>query len=96
MAIKKLGKTRKTAKRAVGRATTKRKPATRTPAAAVVSAATRVPRRAIFIDVENTSSEDALGEVLEALQIDRAVQPTELTAVGNWRAVGQRLARHLA
>lgn len=57
---------------------------------------TRQPRRAIFIDVENTSSEDALSEVLEALKIDRATQPTEVTAVGNWRAVGQRLARHLA
>lgn len=55
----------------------------------------RIFRRAIFIDVENTSSEDALSEVLESLNIDRAAQPTELTAVGNWRAVGQRLARHL-
>ena len=56
----------------------------------------RIPRRAIFIDVENTSSEDDLFEVLEALHIDRGAQPTELTAVGNWRAIGQRLARHLA
>ena len=54
------------------------------------------PRRAIFIDVENTSSEDSLTEVLEGLKIDRGAQPTELTAVGNWRAVGQRLGRHLA
>jgi len=54
------------------------------------------PRRAIFIDVENTSSEDTLAEVLESLHIDRAARHTELTAVGNWRAVGQRLARHLA
>jgi hypothetical protein len=58
--------------------------------------AARVPRRAIFIDVENTSSDESLTEVLEGLKIDRAVQPTELTAVGNWRAVGQRLGRHLA
>jgi hypothetical protein len=58
--------------------------------------AVRVPHRAIFIDVENTSSEEALSEVLDGLKIDRAAQPTELTAVGNWRAVGQRLARHLA
>jgi hypothetical protein len=58
--------------------------------------AARIARRAIFIDVENTSSEEGLADVLEALKIDRAAQPTELTAVGNWRAVGQRLARHLA
>jgi hypothetical protein len=56
----------------------------------------RGPRRAIFIDVENTSSEDSLSEVLDGLKIDHAAQPTELTAVGNWRAVGQRLGRHLA
>jgi hypothetical protein len=56
----------------------------------------RAPRRAIFIDVENTSSEEALAEVLASLNIDRAAQPTELTAVGNWRAAGQRLARQLA
>lgn len=56
----------------------------------------RAARRAIFIDVENTSSEDALSEVLEGLRIDHAACPTELTAVGNWRTVGQRLGRHLA
>jgi len=55
-----------------------------------------VSRRAVFIDVENTSSEDTLMEVIESLKIDRATQPTELTAVGNWRAVGQRMARTLA
>jgi hypothetical protein len=62
----------------------------------VIAPSVRVPRRAIFIDVENTSSEEALSEVLAELKIDRAAQPTELTAVGNWRAVGQRPARHLA
>ncbi len=56
----------------------------------------RVARRAIFIDVENTSSEETLLEVIESLKIDRMAQPTELTAVGNWRAVGQRMARTLA
>ena len=83
----------------------KRAPVTKRPARAAAAkkpvpaaAATpvRVPRRAIFIDVENTSSEEALAEVLESLKIDRAAQPTELTAVGNWRAAAQRLARHLA
>ncbi len=64
------------------------------PAMRVVS--TRIPHRAVFVDVENTSSEDDLFEVLEALNIDRAAQPTEVTAVGNWRAISQRLGRHLA
>ncbi len=53
------------------------------------------PRRAIFVDVENTSSEESLFEVIEALRIDRRAQPTELAAVGNWRAVGQQVARRL-
>jgi hypothetical protein len=54
------------------------------------------PRRAIFIDVENTSSEQDLLHVLDALAIDRKAQPTEVTAAGNWRAVGQQLGRRLA
>ena len=56
----------------------------------------RIPRRAVFIDVENTSSEEDLFEVLDALRIDRAAQPTQVAAVGNWRAIGQRLGRRLA
>lgn len=52
------------------------------------------PRRAVFVDVENTSSENDLLRVLDELAIDRAV--TELTAVGNWRVVGHQLARTLA
>jgi hypothetical protein len=64
--------------------------------AASAAAPTRNPRRAIFIDVENTSSEESLMEVIESLKIDRGAQPTELTAVGNWRAVGHRMARQLA
>lgn len=56
----------------------------------------RSPRRAIFIDVENTSREEDLFQVIEALKIDRGAQPTELTAVGNWRAVGPTTARRLA
>ncbi|MFI5364631.1 MAG: hypothetical protein ACHQ4J_03320 [Candidatus Binatia bacterium] len=59
-------------------------------------AASRVPRRAIFIDVENTSSEENLLNVIGHLQIDRSAQPTELLAVGNWRSVGARVARLLA
>lgn len=48
----------------------------------------------MFIDVENTSSEIDLIRVLEDLHIDRAT--TDLTAVGNWRVVGQQLGRMLA
>jgi hypothetical protein len=58
--------------------------------------ADHIPRRCVFVDVENTSSEEDLFEVLDALKLDRAAQPTEVTAVGNWRAIGQRLGRRLA
>jgi hypothetical protein len=57
--------------------------------------AARVPRRAVFIDVENTSSEASLFETIESLAIDRSVQPTELAAVGNWRTVGPTVGRRL-
>ncbi len=57
---------------------------------------TRPSRRAVFIDVENTSSEVELLRVLDSLSIDRAAQETELSAVGNWRTVGQRMGRRLA
>jgi len=53
-------------------------------------------RRAVFIDVENTSSEAALIGALEQLEIDRATVSTELVAVGNWRVIGQHVARMLA
>jgi hypothetical protein len=55
-----------------------------------------LPRRAIFIDVENTSSEEALLEVIESLAIDHRKRRVELAAVGNWRVVGQHVGRHLA
>jgi hypothetical protein len=55
-----------------------------------------VPRRAIFIDVENTSSESELGRVLDGMAIDVVGGATEVTAIGNWRVVGQELARALA
>jgi hypothetical protein len=54
------------------------------------------PRRAIFIDVENTSSEAALLGALDQLSIDHKTMPTELVAVGNWRVIGQHVARMLA
>ncbi|HUI26795.1 MAG TPA: hypothetical protein VL403_11995 [Candidatus Kryptonia bacterium] len=77
-------------------AKTRRKQIVDTAKAAAASAAPRRQRRAIFIDVENTSSEVDLLRVIEELQIDRATQPTEVTAAGNWKSVGQRLARRLA
>ncbi len=54
------------------------------------------PRRAIYIDVENTSSKAGLLAVIDALEIDRQRQLVELNAVGNWRVVGQQVARELA
>jgi hypothetical protein len=56
----------------------------------------RGPRRAVFVDVENASSEGDLVKAIEALQIDYLAQPTELTAVGNWRTAAQKVARRLA
>lgn len=53
------------------------------------------PRHAVFIDVENTSSEQALFDVLDALPVDRATRRTEVVAVGNWRVISQSLARRL-
>jgi hypothetical protein len=85
-------KTRTTAKRKT-RKTTSRTPTRRAPAAASAPAG---PRRAVFVDVENTTGEAQLLRVLESLAIDRKAQPTELTAVGNWRTMGQRIARRLA
>jgi hypothetical protein len=60
------------------------------------AAASGGPRRAVFIDVENTSSEAALLGALDQLEIDRTHAPTELVAVGNWRVIGQHVARMLA
>jgi len=64
------------------------------PAEAVPPAAPA--RRAVFVDVENTSSEHELGRVLDDLEIERLGGATEMTAIGNWRVVGQSLARALA
>ena len=54
------------------------------------------PRRAVFIDVENTSSEASVTRVLDALDLRGLGATTELFAVGNWRVVAQGLARSLA
>src|SRR5438874_1249808 len=53
-------------------------------------------RRAIFFDVENTSSAGHIARVIEHLAVDRAGWRTEFVAIGNWRVIGQDTARLLA
>lgn len=53
-------------------------------------------RRAIFVDVENSSKADHIGRVLDHLAIDRADRRVDLIAVGNWRVIGADSARLLA
>ena len=88
---KKKAPARKTAAKTAPRAAGKR-------AAAPVPSALALagPRRAVFIDVENTSSESELARVLDELAIDLTSGDTEVTAIGNWRVVGQQLGRSLA
>ena len=54
------------------------------------------PRRVVFIDVENTSSEASLSGVLDELDLGGLGTSTEVVAIGNWRVIGQGLARSLA
>ncbi|MGH7420010.1 MAG: hypothetical protein ACREI4_00170, partial [Candidatus Rokuibacteriota bacterium] len=53
-------------------------------------------RRAIFVDVENSSRADHVGRVLDHLSIDRTDRRVDLIAVGNWRVIGADSARLLA
>ena len=53
-------------------------------------------RRAIFIDVENTSRAIRVTEALHALAIDHADASTDIIASGNWRVIGNETARLLA
>ena len=53
-------------------------------------------RRAIFVDVENSSRADHIGRVLDHLAIDRADRRVDLIPVGNWRVIGADSARLLA
>ncbi len=71
-------------------------PVTEAVAAPEPLAAPRAPRRMVFIDVENTSSESELLRVLDELQIRDLGATCELTAIGNWRVVAQGLGRSLA
>ena len=78
------------------RAATSAKENTKARKAAAVPPPINGPRRAVFIDVENTSSESELARVLDGLNIDLASGTTEVAAIGNWRVVGQQLGRSLA
>jgi hypothetical protein len=82
-------KTREPAKRA-----SKKKPTKKAIEVAPMLAAG--PRRAIFIDVENTSNEGELARVLDELKIDTQHGVTQISAIGNWRTVGQHMGRSLA
>ena len=53
-------------------------------------------RRAIFLDVENTSRPQHLTHVIDHLAVDRHQWQTELVAVANWKVVGHDSARLLA
>ncbi len=53
-------------------------------------------RRAIFVDVENSSRADHISRVLDHLAIDRQDRRVDLIAVGNWRVIGADSARLLA
>jgi len=53
-------------------------------------------RRAVFIDVENTSSKAELMGALDGLALGEDGRRVEMTAIGNWRVVGQDLGRALA
>jgi hypothetical protein len=59
-------------------------------------AAVRLPRRAIFFDVENSSRAEHISAVVEHLKVDRLGHLIEIFAVGNWRVIGQDTARLLA
>jgi hypothetical protein len=53
-------------------------------------------RRAIFLDVENTSRAQHLAHVIDHLGVNPWDRRTELVAVANWRVVGHEAARLLA
>lgn len=55
-----------------------------------------VARRAIFLDVENTSRPQHLAHVIAHLAVDRRDCTTELVAVANWKVVSHDSARLLA
>jgi len=84
------------AKKAAAKAATKPKARAGKKGEPVAVSAPVPNKRVIFIDVENTSNENALERVLEHLQVDRSKHMTTLSAIGNWRSIGAGLARLLA
>ena len=53
-------------------------------------------RRAIFLDVENSSHVPHVDRVIRHLALDRRQARTDFVAVGNWRVIGHEVARLLA
>ena len=90
---------KKTGKKAVSSKTTSKKRKKAAPVRAKRKPVSPPPappaRRAVFIDVENTSSEEELIKVFDHLEVDQKLHPTEITGIGNWKALGSRFARTL-
>lgn len=95
---KKAARAKKAPKRKIAAPRARKPPVTKTTKRTALAGTDTAlgPRRAVFIDVENTSSESELGRVLDELKIDLTAGNTEVTAIGNWRVVGQQLGRSLA
>src|SRR5262245_49847652 len=53
-------------------------------------------RRAVFLDVENSSRPARIRAVLEELSLDRRRPGTDIVAMGNWRVVSPDTARLLS
>jgi hypothetical protein len=53
-------------------------------------------RRAIFLDVENTSRPQDLAQIMDHLAVNHRDAATDLVAVANWKVVSQDSARMLA
>jgi hypothetical protein len=62
----------------------------------VLPAPASQPWRAVFFDVENSSRFEHIQHVLDQLDLGTLGRETELTALGNWRVIGQDAARLLA
>jgi hypothetical protein len=71
-------------------------PVSTLPAVRTATPALPAGRRAIFVDVENSSRADHVSRVLDHLAIDRQDRRVDLIAVGNWRVIGADSARLLA
>ena len=66
---------------------------TRTPAGiADPRASPPLTRRAVFLDLEDSSCVEHVSWMLEHLELGTPYPQTRLTAVGNWGAIGQEVA----